>query len=94
MLGTIPNGADELLQKNHGIPKAPMTVAAGIPKEALARRPDIYQAREEAVAQGAAVGATLATLYPAFSLAGNFAFTSNSIGTNSITIFFIGQIVQ
>ena len=88
LLGTIPNGADGLLQKNHGIPKAPRTVAVGIPKETLARRPDIYQARQEAIAQGATVGATQANLYPALSLAGTFAFTSNNIGTNSITDIF------
>jgi NodT family efflux transporter outer membrane factor (OMF) lipoprotein len=88
LLGTIPNGADSLLQKNQGIPRAPKTVAVSIPKETLARRPDIYQARQEAIAQGAAVGATLANLYPALSLAGTFVFSSNSIGTNSITDIF------
>lgn len=88
LLGTVPNGADGLLQKNHGIPRAPMTVAVGIPKETLARRPDIYQARQEAIAQGAAVGATKANLYPALSLAGTFSFTSNNIGNNSITDIF------
>lgn len=88
LLGTIPDGADKLLEKNRGIPRAPETVAVGIPKETLARRPDIYQAREEAMAQGAAIGATLATLYPSFSLAGTFAFTSNNISPNSISDIF------
>lgn len=88
LLGTVPNGADELLKKNHGIPKAPLTIAVGIPREALAKRPDIYQARQEAIAQSAAIGATQANLYPAFSLAGTFAFTSNNIGSNSITDIF------
>jgi len=48
--------------------QAPLTVAVGIPKETLARRPDIYQARLEAAAQSAAIGATEANLYPSLSL--------------------------
>ena len=88
LLGTVPNGADVLLNKNHGIPKAPKSVAVGIPVETLARRPDIYQARQEAIAQGAAVGATLANLYPSLSLAGTFVFTSNTIDNNSLTDIF------
>jgi outer membrane protein TolC len=72
------------LSQTHGIPKAPNTVAIGIPLETLNRRPDIYQAREEAIAQSATIGATKANLYPALSLAGVFAFTSNNIGSNSI----------
>lgn len=91
LLGTVPNSAEGLLKKTQGIPRAPTQIAVGIPKETLARRPDIYQAREEAIAQGAAVGATLATLYPSFSLAGTFAFTANTIGTNSISDIFNGS---
>lgn len=84
LLGTIPDGADKLLRKNRGIPRAPANIAVGIPCETLSRRPDIFQAREEAIAQGATIGATLATLYPSFSLSGTFAFTSNNISPNSI----------
>lgn len=91
LLGTIPNGADKLLNKNHGIPKAPMSVAVGIPKEALARRPDIYQARQEAIAQSASIGAAKANLYPSFSLVGTFVFSSNNIDNNSISDIFRWQ---
>lgn len=84
LLGTVPNGADAILKKGHGIPKAPLSVAVGIPRETLERRPDIYQAREEAIAQSAAIGATKANLYPAFSLTGTFAFASNTINGNSV----------
>lgn len=84
LLGTIPNDIDKFIQKSHGIPKAPKSVAVGIPKEALARRPDIHQARLDAVAQSATIGAKKASLYPSLSLSGAFAFSSNNIGTNSI----------
>lgn len=88
LLGTIPNGIDQVIQKSQGIPKAPSSVAVGIPKEALARRPDIHQARLEAVGQSASIGATKANLYPALSLTGAFAFSANNIGQSSITDIF------
>jgi outer membrane protein TolC len=88
LLGTVPNGADALLKKGRGIPKAPRTVAVGIPKDTLMRRPDIYQAREEAIAQSAAIGAAKANLYPALSLAGSFTFSASTIGNSSISDIF------
>ncbi len=88
LMGTIPNDVDRLLQKKRGIPKAPSNVAVGIPKESLARRPDIYQSRMNAIAQSAAIGAAKANLYPALSLTGTFAFSSNNIGGESISSIF------
>ncbi|WP_115304051.1 efflux transporter outer membrane subunit [Legionella beliardensis] len=88
LLGTVPTDIDRFLTKSKGIPKAPPTVAIGIPKEAMARRPDIYQARMEAVAESEAIGAIAANLYPALTLAGTFAFTANTIGKSSISDLF------
>ncbi|VEG90278.1 efflux transporter outer membrane subunit [Legionella spiritensis] len=88
LLGITPNKVDSLLTKNYGIPKAPRRIEVGIPKETLAQRPDIHQARLEAIAQSAAIGATKANLYPAFSLAGTFTFASNTIGSSSIKDIF------
>jgi NodT family efflux transporter outer membrane factor (OMF) lipoprotein len=88
LLGTIPNNIDPIIQPSRGIPKAPSSVAVGIPKEALARRPDVHQARLEAVGQSASIGATKANLYPSFSLNGVFAFSSNSIGKSSVMDLF------
>ncbi|KTD20212.1 outer membrane efflux protein [Legionella lansingensis] len=88
LLGTVPNDVDHLLVKSRGIPKAPPSVAVGIPLETLAQRPDIHQARLEAIAQSEAIGEVKANLYPAFSLAGTFAFASNSIGRSSISDIF------
>ena len=89
LLGTTPNQVDGLLAKKHGIPHAPPTVAVGIPKETMIQRPDIYQARMEAITQSEAIGAIKATLYPSFTLAGTFAFTSNNLPGNSL-----GQLFQ
>lgn len=88
LLGTTPDKVDALLVKKHGIPKAPSIVGVGIPKETLVKRPDIYQARLEALAQSEAIGATEANLYPSLSLAGTFTFTSNTIGSNSLSDIF------
>lgn len=88
LLGTTPNCVDKLLVKNRAIPKAPASVEVGIPKEALARRPDIYQARLEAIAQSEAIGAVKANLFPALSLTGTFVFAANTIGGSSISDLF------
>lgn len=84
LLGTTPEKIDVLLQSKAGIPKAPRTVAVSIPKEMLARRPDIAEARWQAIAQSESIGAVKANLYPALSLAGSFTFTSNNINNGSM----------
>jgi NodT family efflux transporter outer membrane factor (OMF) lipoprotein len=84
LLGTTPDQVDGLLIKKRKIPIAPSTVAVGIPKESLIRRPDIYQARMEAIAQFESIGAAKANLYPSLSLAGTFTFASNTISGNSL----------
>lgn len=88
LLGTVPNGVNALLRKGHGIPKAPYSVAVGIPIETLARRPDIHQSRLETVQQGAMIGAIKAELYPSLSLLGSFTFSSSNIGSASISDMF------
>ncbi|MDX1837202.1 transporter [Legionella taurinensis] len=88
LLGLVPTQVDDLLKKGSGIPRANASVAIGIPKEALARRPDIYQARMEAVAQSESIGAVKANLYPALTLSGSFSYSANSIGQASISNLF------
>lgn len=88
LLGKVPNQLDKELAKSKGIPKAPIQVAVGIPRETIERRPDIHQARFEAMTQSEAIGATKANLFPAFSLSGTFAFASNNIGPSSISDIF------
>lgn len=88
LLGITPGGIDPLLTKKQGIPKAPLNVAVGIPKEALAQRPDIYQARMEAIAQSESIGAIKANLFPSLSLAGTFALSANNIPPNSLSNLF------
>ncbi|OGV41225.1 MAG: transporter, partial [Legionellales bacterium RIFCSPHIGHO2_12_FULL_42_9] len=91
LLGITPDKVDSFLVNKHGIPKAPFSVAVGIPKEALTKRPDITQAKLQAIAQSEAIGAVKANLYPAFSLLGTFAFASNNIGNSSVSDLFNWQ---
>ena len=88
LLGTTPNQVDKVLLKKYGIPRAPLSVAVGIPVETLAKRPDIYQARMEAIAQSEAIGAVKATLFPSISLSGTFAFAANNINGNKLSSLF------
>lgn len=90
LLGEAPNQVDGYLdvRPQRGIPVAPVSVAVGIPKETLARRPDIAAARLQAIAQSEMIGATKANLFPSLSLAGTFAFSSNNIGSSSTSDLF------
>jgi NodT family efflux transporter outer membrane factor (OMF) lipoprotein len=88
LLGTTPKDVDALLTKSHGIPKAPATVAVGIPCETLTQRPDIHQARFEAITQLENIGAIKANLFPSLTLGGTFSYASNSIGQSSVSDIF------
>ena len=88
LLGTTPDKVDALLGKSRGIPRAPVHVAVGIPREALAKRPDIYEARMRVIAQSEMIGAIKAQLFPSLSLLGSFAFASNDINNSSLSDIF------
>jgi len=84
LLGMTPAQLDGVLTKRGPIPRAPKTVAAGIPRDVLRQRPDVRQAEQVAAAESALIGVTKADLYPAFSLSGTFAFSSSNIGNRSL----------
>ncbi|MCX7090967.1 MAG: efflux transporter outer membrane subunit [Legionellales bacterium] len=88
LLGTTPDKVDALLQKPRGIPYAPAGVAVGIPRETLAKRPDIYEARMKVISQSEMIGALKAELFPSFSLLGTFAFASNTINNSTLNQMF------
>ncbi len=88
LLGLPPDQVNPLILKQYGIPKAPTKVAVGIPKETLEKRPDVHQARLDAIAQSEAIGAAKANLYPAFSLVGTFTMASNTINNSAIVDMF------
>ena len=88
LLGTTPDKMELMLVPGKAIPRAPSSIAVGIPCETLAQRPDIYEARLEAIAESESIGAVKANLYPALSLSGTFAFSSSNIGKASLSDIF------
>lgn len=93
LLGTTPDKIDAEIneKRNRGIPRVNLSVSVGIPKEVIVRRPDVYQARMEAIAQSNAIGAVKAELFPSLSLTGEFLFSANNVGTSSISNMFNWQ---
>lgn len=88
LLGTTPDKVDGLLTQKRGIPKAPWGAAVGIPRETLAKRPDITQARLLAIAQLESIGVAKANLFPSITIPGTIAFASNNINGESLADIF------
>jgi NodT family efflux transporter outer membrane factor (OMF) lipoprotein len=75
LLGITPDEIDRHLAGPSHIPSTPASVAVGIPRDLLRRRPDVRAAGLEAASKSALIGLAKATLYPSFSLAGEFGLT-------------------
>jgi NodT family efflux transporter outer membrane factor (OMF) lipoprotein len=88
LLGQTPDEIDRRLAGPSRIPTAPATVAAGIPRDLLRRRPDVRAAGLAAASQCALIGVAKATMYPSFSLAGEFGLTGNNEANNSLSDMF------
>jgi len=80
LLGQAPGRLHTLMVKPKPVPVPPLTIAVGIPAEALRRRPDIRRAERQLAAQTARVGVATADLYPKFRLAGTIGLESVSTG--------------
>ncbi len=91
LLGVTPDEVDRLLGGVRDIPVASGTVAAGIPRDLLRRRPDVRAAGLSAAAQSALIGVARANMYPALSLSGVFGFSSNNERHNSLAGMFSWQ---
>ena len=65
------------------LPAAPPSIAAGIPAEALQRRPDVRAAMQALQAESARIGVARAARYPALTL-------SASLGSEAMTLGAIG----
>jgi len=88
LLGLPPSDLADLLAGSWGIPVSPPQVVVGIPNDLLRRRPDIRSAEYQATAQSAQIGVAKADLYPAFSLAGMFGFSSSDVGRSNLLDIF------
>ena len=80
LLGEKPGAVHGELAKRKPIPIPPVTVAVGVPAEAMRRRPDIRRAERNLAAQTARIGVATADLYPKFRLLGTLGLESVSTG--------------
>lgn len=81
LLGKMPGAVHDELRDRKPIPAAPLSVAVGVPADALRHRPDVRRVERELAAQTARVGVATADLYPKFSLLGSIGLESLSSGS-------------
>lgn len=80
LLGEKPGAVHHELAERKPIPVPPVTVAVGVPADAMRRRADIRRAERDLAAQTARVGVATADLYPKFHLIGSIGLESISTG--------------
>lgn len=76
LLGQQPDTLHAELSERRAIPVPPVSVAVGVPAEALRNRPDIRRAERTLAAKTAEVGVATADLYPKFRLIGSIGLES------------------
>ena len=79
LLGQTPGALAGELSVPGPIPSAPLSVAVGVPADAIRRRPDVRSAERQLAAQASQVNVARADLYPSFRLAGSIGLESLSI---------------
>ncbi len=75
------------------IPRAPTTIAAGVPAELLRRRPDIRRAERAVASQSAQIGIAASDLYPRFALFGFLGYAADDFKSLFAMKSFTGLIV-
>jgi NodT family efflux transporter outer membrane factor (OMF) lipoprotein len=80
LLGRAPEEIPESWLEMKPIPQAQGKIPLGLPSDLLKRRPDIRQAERLLAAATSRVGASIARLFPTFSLTAAFGYQSESSG--------------
>lgn len=91
LLGDTPDQTDQRLAGTSQIPVAPATVAVGIPRDLLRRRPDVRAAGLAAASKSALIGVAKADMYPTLTLSGSFGSSGNNIANSSVLDMFSWQ---
>lgn len=78
--GMMPGTLHKELEAHGQIPVTPVTLAIGIPADALRQRPDVRRAERLLAAQTARIGTAKADLYPKIRLGGSIGLESLSAG--------------
>ncbi len=81
LTGQAPGALRTALEAPKPIPRGPVSVAAGIPADALRQRPDVRAAERSLAAATAQIGVSRAQLYPSLSLGGSISMGSASFGS-------------
>jgi multidrug efflux system outer membrane protein len=85
-----PPGALPEMAVARDIPLAGLEVIVDIPADLLRRRPDIRAAELQMAAQSAAIGVSVADLYPSISLLGSLGVSATSLGPPQVFSFGLG----
>ncbi len=80
LTGQAPGALNPLLAERRPVPVTPVTVAVGVPAEALRQRPDVRKSERTLAAQTARIGVATADLYPKLTLTGAIGLESISSG--------------
>lgn len=81
LLGVAPGALNGALSREGSGLRVPETAAAGIPADALRRRPDVRQAELRLVAETARTAEAKADLFPKLTLGGRLAFESSTLSS-------------
>lgn len=77
LLGKQPETIPEEWLTARPIPEAAGKIPVGLPSDLLRQRPDIRQAERQLAAATSRIGASIAELFPTFSLTGSFGYQSD-----------------
>jgi NodT family efflux transporter outer membrane factor (OMF) lipoprotein len=80
LVGRSPGYLDARLAASTAIPRAPASIALGIPADLLRRRPDVRRAERIAAAECERIGMRKSELYPQFSLFGSLGYAASDSG--------------
>jgi NodT family efflux transporter outer membrane factor (OMF) lipoprotein len=97
LLGLQPEALLDELKAPAALPAVPPVIAAGLPSDLLARRPDVRRAQAEVVAAAARLGAARTELFPKFTIAGLSGRQGNSfsgISLGAANFFSVGPAVS
>ncbi|RIL11262.1 MAG: RND transporter [Proteobacteria bacterium] len=84
LLGRSPDGLSDIIPVKEEAESSilntayPEKVLSGVPSELLRNRPDIRAAERNLAASSARIGVAISDLYPKFTLAGSFGYSSDS----------------
>ena len=98
LTGQAPGALRERLAAAQPLPKAPESVAVGIPADTLRQRPDVHAAELKVLAERARSAQSEAERYPSLSLSGSFGWQALSVaglgGADSLVRSLVGSLAQ